>query len=89
MILELIIALFLGIFIGSLTGIAPGIHINLVSAMVVAFSGFLLEFFPPVALVVFLVSLAMTHTFIDYIPSIFLGAPDENNFLLFSRVMKC
>jgi putative membrane protein len=27
----------------------------------------------------FLVSLAITHTFIDFIPSIYLGAPDEDN----------
>ena len=81
MILEVILALFIGIIIGTITGITPGIHINLVSAILLGFSSFLLLHFPPIALVVFLVSLSITHTFIDYIPSIFLGAPDEDNFL--------
>ena len=81
MILEIIIGLLVGIFAGTFTGLTPGIHINLFSAVMLSFSGFLLLHFPPIALVVFLVSLSITHTFIDYIPSVFLGAPDEDNFL--------
>lgn len=81
MIIEIIIALLLGILAGTLTGLAPGIHINLVSAILLASSAFLLTLAPPIALVVFLVSMAMTHTFADYIPSIFLGAPDEDTVL--------
>ena len=81
MILELALALLLGILIGTITGLAPGIHINLVSAILLGLSTALLAFVSPLVLVVFLVSMAMTHTFVDYIPSIFLGAPDEENFL--------
>src|SRR3972149_2659925 len=81
MILELILALIIGILIGTLTGLTPGIHINLVSAILVSISVSLLAQIPVLALVVFLVALAITHTFVDYIPSIFLGAPNENNFL--------
>jgi putative membrane protein len=81
MILEIIIALFIGILIGTLTGLTPGIHINLVSAILVGFSVSLLAHVPILALIVFLVALSITHTFVDYIPSVFLGAPNEDNFL--------
>jgi len=81
MLIELIIALIVGILIGTLTGLFPGIHINLVSAFLLSISPILLTIFPPIALVVFIVSLAITHTFTDYVPSIFLGAPEETSFL--------
>jgi putative membrane protein len=80
MLLELLLALALGIICGSITGLAPGIHINLVSAGVLALSSFLLiHSITPIAIVVFLVAMAITHTFVDFIPSIFLGAPDEDD----------
>lgn len=80
MLLYFTIALLLGVIIGTITGVTPGIHINLVSAILLALSGSLIGI-PPIILVVFLVSIAITHTFVDFIPSIFLGAPDEDNFL--------
>ncbi|MDD5193468.1 MAG: tripartite tricarboxylate transporter permease [Candidatus Nanoarchaeia archaeon] len=81
MIIELIIALILGIIIGIITGLIPGIHINLVSTFLLSISPILLTIFPAIALVIFIVSLSITHTFIDFIPSIYLGAPNEDNFL--------
>jgi len=78
MVIEIIIALALGIAIGALTGLLPGIHINLVSAVVLSSLAFLLTFFSPISIAVFIVSLSVAHTFIDFIPSIFLGAPDES-----------
>jgi putative membrane protein len=81
MIVELITALILGILIGTLTGLIPGIHINLVSAILLSISTFLLSFLEPITLVIFLVALSITHIFIDFIPTIFLGAPDEDNYL--------
>lgn len=77
----LIIALLLGIVAGVFTGLFPGIHINLIAALLLATSAYFLTYFSPIVLVIFLVAMAITHTFIDYIPSIFLGAPDEDNFL--------
>lgn len=81
MILELLIALTLGITIGTATGLIPGIHINLVAFFLVAVSASLLMFFPPISLIIFIVSLSITHIFIDFIPTIFLGAPDEDTSL--------
>lgn len=81
MLLELILAVIIGIIVGIITGITPGIHINLIAALALSFSGLILLHFTPLALVLFLVSLSITHTFVDYVPSIFLGAPDDDNFL--------
>jgi putative membrane protein len=79
MLFEILLALLIGIIVGTFTGITPGIHINLVSAILLSFSASLLLQVPPLALVVFLVSIAITHTFVDFIPSIFLGAPSEDD----------
>jgi len=78
--LEIIIALFLGTIAGTFTGLSPGIHINLVATILVSSIGFFAGI-PAIALVVFIVAMSITHTFLDFIPSIFLGAPEEDSFL--------
>lgn len=80
MIIEIFLALLLGVIIGTLTGISPGIHINLISSLIVS-SLPLLAFIQPIALAIFIVAMSITHTFLDFIPSIFLGAPEEDSFL--------
>lgn len=81
MLIEIVFSLIAGVLLGTLTGITPGIHINLVSTLLLGISASLLLNLEPLILIVFLVSVAITHTFVDFIPSIFLGAPDEDNFL--------
>jgi len=78
MIIELIIALIVGILCGTFTGLFPGIHINLVTSFLIAsrFSSI-----PSLNLIVFIVALSITHIFIDFIPAILLGAPEEETFL--------
>ncbi|MAG02380.1 hypothetical protein CMI42_03510 [Candidatus Pacearchaeota archaeon] len=78
---ELLLAIFIGVNAGIITGLIPGIHINLISIILLSFTPFLLNLTSPLTLAVFIVSMAITHTFIDFIPSIFLGAPDEDSFL--------
>ena len=80
MLLEIIIALLLGVAFGTFTGLMPGIHINLVAVLLVS-SLATFGFVPLIALVVFIVSMAITHTFLDFIPSVFFGAPEEDTFL--------
>lgn len=80
MIIELIIALLLGCIIGTFTGLIPGIHVNLITLILVT-SLVSLKFFSPLVLVIFVISLAITHTFLDFIPAVFLGAPEEDSFL--------
>jgi len=81
MLFHIIVSIALGVFAGIITGLIPGIHINLVSIMVIGISGFLLGFASPAAVGVFIISMAVTHTFLDSIPSIYLGAPDEDTAL--------
>lgn len=70
----------LGITAGTITGLIPGIHINLIAVILLANLSNLTSFQPTV-LAIFIVSMATTHTFIDFIPSVFLGAPEEDTFL--------
>jgi putative membrane protein len=80
MLIEIIIAIALGILFGTLTGLMPGIHINLIAAILLSLTATLSKV-APLSLAVFIISLAITHTFLDFIPSIYLGAPDEDSFL--------
>ncbi len=77
MLFEIIIALSLGILSGIFTGLIPGIHVNLISVIIISLSPLLLLITTPLVLAVYIISLALTHTFLDSIPSIYLGAPDE------------
>lgn len=81
MLLELFLAITLGIIFGTITGLTPGIHINLIGAILLSLSAFFLNLTSPIIIVIFVVSMSITHTFIDFIPSIFLGAPDEDTIL--------
>ncbi len=78
---QIMIAIVLGILIGIVTGLVPGIHINLVSVMVLSASVFLAPYFSLLALACFIISMSVTHSFLDPIPSIFLGAPDPSQAL--------
>lgn len=78
MLIQIIIMILLGIIFGIFTGLIPGIHINLISTLLISFSFILIEKFNPISLIVFITSLSITHTFIDFIPGIFLGCPDTD-----------
>jgi len=75
------IAILLGIIAGTFTGIFPGVHINLVALMLFLFSPFFLKFASPLIIAIFIISMSIAHTFVDFIPSIFLGAPNEDTAL--------
>lgn len=81
MLFEILLALLAGLMAGVFTGLIPGIHINLVAMLLLASSAFFLQFTTPIILAAFIVSMALTHTFLDFVPSIFLGAPDEDTAL--------
>ncbi|MCF7872160.1 tripartite tricarboxylate transporter permease [Candidatus Woesearchaeota archaeon] len=77
MVLEILIAILLGVASGIFTGLIPGIHVNLVSATLISLSAIFLNIISIECLVVFIICMALTHTFLDTIPSVFLGAPDS------------
>jgi len=81
MFLEFIIAIVIGVFLGCITGLIPGIHINMVAVVMFTISPFLLLHTSALTIAVVIVSMGVTHTFLDAIPSIFLGAPDADHAL--------
>lgn len=75
MLFQIILALTTGLLTGTITGLTPGIHINLIGTLLI--STFLLPL-NPLYLIIFIISMSITHTFIDFIPSIILGCPDTD-----------
>jgi putative membrane protein len=81
MLLEMLIFLSIGIFLGTISGLTPGIHINLVGTILISIASLSFLNLNPVYLMILIVSMAITHTFVDFIPSIFLGCPDTDTHL--------
>ncbi|MBW2971895.1 tripartite tricarboxylate transporter permease [Candidatus Woesearchaeota archaeon] len=81
MLIQLTLSIILGISAGIFTGLIPGIHINLVSLILLSVSPVLLHYTNAVVLCCFIIAMAVTHTFLDAVPSIFLGAPDADQAL--------
>ena len=77
MLAELLLFLFLGILAGTFTGLMPGIHINLIGAALVSGTFSILAGVNSIYLIVFIVAMSISHVFLDFIPSIFLGAPED------------
>ncbi len=77
MLLEIILFLLAGIVAGIITGLTPGIHINLIGAAIVSGTFSIILGINPIYLVVFIVAMSISHVFLDFIPSIFLGAPED------------
>jgi len=80
-ILFLLLALLLGCAAGVITGLIPGIHTNTVAIMALSGAALLTQIFPLLAVGVFLVTMVVVHSFVDFIPSIFLGAPEAETAL--------
>ncbi len=78
MLIEIILALLLGVASGTITGLIPGIHINLLGVFILTISTTILAGIETNSLVIFLVAMSITHTFVDFIPSVFLGCPDTD-----------
>jgi len=68
-----------GSFTGALTGLIPGLHTNNVAILLFALvssSSF------SIYICIFIVAAAISHTFLDIIPSTFIGAPEEDTALV-------
>lgn len=81
MVIEILAAILIGIILGAITGLIPGIHINLISISLITLSPFLLQYLSPIILAIIIIAMAITHTFLDFLPSTFLGAPDSDTAL--------
>lgn len=78
---ELFIATLAGILLGLIAALMPGIHSNTISAMMLAVSPFLLVYFSPLAIAAIIISMGVCQSFLECIPSIFLGAPEADTAL--------
>jgi len=78
MLIQILIAILIGICAGIITGLIPGIHINLISALLVSYYAIVFSTVPQLFIILFIISMSITHTFLDSIPSIYLGVPDAD-----------
>ncbi|MEK6936492.1 MAG: tripartite tricarboxylate transporter permease [Nanoarchaeota archaeon] len=76
--LQEIISLIIGCTLGIITGLIPGLHINLIASLILAFSNFLLKYTSDLNLIIIIISMSITHLFLDILPSIFLGIPNQD-----------
>ena len=73
-----IIFAIIGSIIGIGTGLIPGIHVNNIALIALFLYS---EGFNPVALAALIVGTMISHTFFDFIPSTFFGAPEADTAL--------
>ncbi len=79
----MVLGALLGTLTGVLTGLTPGIHVNTVTALLLAGSASLASFGVEYsALLAFTCCLAISHTFFDVVPGLFLGVPGDETFAL-------
>jgi putative membrane protein len=83
----------LGVLTGILTGLLPGLHVNNIALILLSISPAIILILQPlesvgitqtftlVLIAVFIISVSISHTFHDTIPTTFLGAPDEGTAL--------
>lgn len=80
----------LGAAIGTFTGLVPGIHVNTAAAILLGSYPLFSEFFGPfcggpsgcqLMVSCCILSVATVHSFVDFVPSVFIGVPDEENIL--------
>ncbi len=82
----------LGCALGTLSGVAPGIHVNTLALFLLLASPALLPLlggicsflgtapeWAPLVLACVIIAATVVHSFADFLPSIFLGAPDEES----------
>ncbi len=70
-----------GVFLGIISGLFPGVHSNTLAASLLGMQAFLLPVIGVEALVATMFAALITHTFLDSIPSTFLGIPDPDTAL--------
>ncbi len=79
--LDLVLACVIGVLCGVVTGLIPGIHVNTAGAFVFSASPLLLYSYSPEVLAVFLLSMSISHALLEFVPSMYLGVPEEGTVL--------
>lgn len=78
---EILIGVGCGVLLGTVSGIIPGVHANTLAGVLLGLQSPLLALLGPVALAGTLFAALITHTFVDAIPSTFLGIPEADTSL--------
>ena len=81
MMIDILTGILFGVVLGTISGIIPGIHSNTLAGILLSVQGALVVFLGPLALAGALFAALITHTFVDAIPSTFLGIPDADTSL--------
>ncbi len=76
-----VISILIGVLLGTFTGLIPGVHPNTLVFLFITFTPFLLQIFSVENIVAISISMAITHSFTSFIPSVFLSAPEESTSL--------
>jgi len=71
----------IGLSAGTVSGLLPGIHSNTMASVLLSLQGLLAGIAGPEGLASALFSALVTHTFLDSIPSTYLGIPDPDTAL--------
>ena len=79
--IEILLGTFIGVMLGTISGIIPGVHANTLAGVLLSLQVALLSFFGPLVLAGVMFAALITHTFVDSIPSTFLGIPDADTSL--------
>ncbi|HII07575.1 MAG TPA: hypothetical protein HA349_09770 [Methanotrichaceae archaeon] len=78
----LVISVVGGFLLGICSGLAPGLHTNNFAALLLALSPAFLDLgLDPFDLAAAILAASVAHTFLDIVPSIFIGAPDADTAL--------
>jgi putative membrane protein len=80
-VIEILVGILLGVVLGTVSGILPGIHANTLAGALLSLQVALLPVIGPMALAATMFAALITHTFVDAIPTTFLGIPDADTAL--------
>jgi putative membrane protein len=72
-VLDILLFAIIGLVLGVIAGLIPGVHPNMIVLLVPALLSLNIN---PLNLIVMITALGVTNAIVDFIPSIFLGAPE-------------
>jgi putative membrane protein len=72
------LSILAGILVGAVAGLLPGVHVNNTSAILLGMTPSMVAAgLPALYVAIIIVASTISQSFLDVVPSIFLGAPDE------------
>jgi putative membrane protein len=78
---EILLGTLIGVVLGTASGIIPGVHANTLAGVLLSLQVFLIPLLGPLALAGAMFAALITHTFVDAVPTTFLGIPDADTSL--------